>query len=141
MLKQSADELDKDQFCLGVSNGWLNLKNNTFLGPDPLKMITKSVKSDFVTNAEAQLWEKILQDIFEGDQSLIDFFQRAVGYSLLGDKKNNAFLSVMDLVQMESLLSLKLLKIYSVNTPRQCQLKFFLRGKKMLVQHHLKQHV
>ena len=87
MLKQSADELDKDQFCLGVSNGWLNLKNNTFLGPDPLKMITKSVKSDFVTNAEAHLWEKILQDIFEGDQSLIDFFQRAVGYSLLGDTK------------------------------------------------------
>ncbi len=86
-LLRNMNEFDTHQDALGVVNGYLDLKSNTFLGPDPLKMITRSTKSEFISNADAPLWKKTLNDIFEDDQSMVDFFQRAVGYSLLGDNK------------------------------------------------------
>jgi putative DNA primase/helicase len=41
--------------------------------------------------AECPRWERFLSEVFAGDQELIDFIHRAVGYSLTGDTSEQCF--------------------------------------------------
>ena len=35
----------------------------------------------------AELWLKTVHEVFDGDKGLIEYFQKAAGYSLLGDNR------------------------------------------------------
>ena len=48
-------------------------------------MISKVAGAEYHEDAECPLWLETLDAIFQGDAELIDFVQRAVGYTLCGD--------------------------------------------------------
>ena len=50
-------------------------------------MLTKSVWYDFDPSARCPRWLRFLDEVFKGDQDLVAFVQRAIGYSLTGDTR------------------------------------------------------
>lgn len=60
------------------------LATGTLRPGKPEDKITKSSNVEFDPNALCPRWELFLKEIFDGKSDLIDFIQRAVGYSLTG---------------------------------------------------------
>ncbi|MFM0063027.1 phage/plasmid primase, P4 family [Paraburkholderia aspalathi] len=77
-------ELDANPMLLGVRNGVVDLRNGTLLAADPKMLITKQVAASFDRHAECPQWEMFLTSIFNGDRDVINFIQRALGYTLTG---------------------------------------------------------
>lgn len=57
----------------------------------PLDYVTKILNVEFNSDALCPRWEAFLMEIFNNDQELIDFIQRALGYSITGDVSEQCF--------------------------------------------------
>ena len=80
-----ADELDANPLLLGVKNGkCIDLRTGMVFDLTPEHLITKSVGCDYDPYAQCPQWEEFLQQVFQEDQSLIDYLQQYVGYCLTG---------------------------------------------------------
>ena len=83
-------DLDSDRWKLNVANGVVDLKSGR-LGPSDRKQLhTKVVDVEYDSNAVARIWDGFLDTITGGDNDLAKFLQRAVGYSLTGDTREQA---------------------------------------------------
>lgn len=80
-----AEDLDPDGWLLNCSNGIVDLKTGELLSHTPEYLITKMVKVDYKPEATCHNWLSFLDEIMCGDQEMISYLQRAVGYSLTGD--------------------------------------------------------
>lgn len=80
----SIGELDKHTHLLGVGNGAVDLRNGKLLAADPDYYITTITPVEYDPAARAPLFEQTVADVFFGDLEMIGFFQRIVGYSILG---------------------------------------------------------
>jgi putative DNA primase/helicase len=78
----SADDLDADPMLLGVENCVVDLKTGQPIEPDPLQYITKSANVAYDASAQCPTWEAFLNKIMAGDESMVGFLQRTIGYSL-----------------------------------------------------------
>lgn len=75
---------DKDGNLFNTHNGFLDL-NTGILTPHEFgknKYFTRISNTEYQPSALCPIWEHFLDEIFEGDKELIDYLQRAVGYSL-----------------------------------------------------------
>lgn len=77
-------KFDADTNLLNLQDSILNLSNNQAEKQVPEKLLTKIADVSADGNADAPLWKETLNTIFEGNQELINFVQRAFGYSLIG---------------------------------------------------------
>lgn len=77
-------ELDRAEWLLGVTNGVLDLRTGALRMPSRADYITKMAHVEFVTEATCPEWLKFLDRVFSGKATLIEFMQRAAGYSLTG---------------------------------------------------------
>lgn len=85
-LAVDASLIDSDRNLLGLSDGRiLNLTTASILAPDEDAFVTKKLAAPFDPTAHSPIWLRFLDRIFEGNQNMIDFLQRAVGYSLSGE--------------------------------------------------------
>lgn len=82
-------ELDSDSHLLGVANGAIDLRSGDLLAPDPLMRITITSSVIYDKHAKAPVFEQTVSDAFFGNKTLIDFFQKLMGYVLLGDPKED----------------------------------------------------
>jgi len=82
-------ELDRDRMLLGVGNGAVDLRTGARLAPNPAHRITVATPVDYAEDARAPLFEATVRDVFHGDAEMVAFFQRLVGYSILGDPKED----------------------------------------------------
>lgn len=81
----SSSELDSQSMLLGVANGVFDLKNMNLLAADPKLLISRQVHANYNAAASCPQWLTFLDEIFMGDQDLVDYVQKALGYSLTGD--------------------------------------------------------
>ncbi len=81
------DDFDTDDAALCVANGWVDLDTKQQHGPDPSKKFSLACATRYSPFSKADLWRKTVAQVFNGDWQLIDYFQKAVGYSLLGDNR------------------------------------------------------
>ena len=107
-----ADRIDQNWYQFGVGNGHVDLRlkdcsvsPNSVAGidggggsypceagaclegfrePDREVFITKSSDVDYVEGMGCPEWEKMIWEIFSGNGELVSFFQRMVGYSMIG---------------------------------------------------------
>lgn len=77
-------DLDKLTHLLGVGNGVVDLHTGKLLPPDQAYRVTTITAVEFDPVAKCPLFERTVADVFFGDADMIGFFQRLVGYSLLG---------------------------------------------------------
>lgn len=76
--------LDRNKMLLNTPDGIIDLAKFKFMPNDPEKYFTKSTTAKYVKHADFPLWKKFLSEIFGGNEELIRYVQKAVGYSLTG---------------------------------------------------------
>ena len=79
------EELDRDPFLLNVLNGTLDLRNGHLRPHRREDLLTKLAPVSYCLRATCPLWLKFLDRIMDGNQALITYLQRVVGYGLTGD--------------------------------------------------------
>jgi len=84
MMGVAHEEFDKDEYLLNVSNGTLDLRTWRLLPHNPDDRMLKKAPASFAVEADCPKFKSFLDTIFCGDNELVLFVQRAVGYSLTG---------------------------------------------------------
>lgn len=91
MLKESQhllpiqpEQFDKDKHLLNVQNGYIDLKTGDLHNHDKEKYFSKIASIEYTDKIDYPLWDDFLMKIFDGNRELINYMQRAVGYSLSG---------------------------------------------------------
>ena len=78
-------EFDNDSWLLNCANGTLDLRTGELHPHRRGDMLTTLAPTSFDANAKAPTWERFLHRIMGGNERLIAFLRRMVGYSLTGD--------------------------------------------------------
>jgi putative DNA primase/helicase len=81
------DELDSDKFLLNCLNGTIDLRTGELRPHRKEDLITKQVAIKFDPDARSEEWEQFLRTVMEHDHEVISFLQRAIGYTLTGDNR------------------------------------------------------
>jgi len=79
------DAFDKDPYIINLKNGTLNLKTMEFWEHRPEDFLTKQMNVEYNPMAICPRWISFLNKIFNQNKDLIEFIQKALGYSLTGD--------------------------------------------------------
>jgi putative DNA primase/helicase len=78
-------QLDHDPFLLNVLNGTLELRTGELRPHGREDRITKLARINYDPAARCPGWEKFLSTIMNGNDDLVTYLQRVVGYGLTGD--------------------------------------------------------
>ncbi|MCH5463531.1 phage/plasmid primase, P4 family, partial [Secundilactobacillus sp. HBUAS58055] len=81
------NEFDKDKTLLNVVNGYVDLTSGILKDHDIEKMFSRQARVEYTDAIDAPEWQQFLNQIFGNNQELIDYVQKAVGYSLTGSTK------------------------------------------------------
>lgn len=82
------DQMDAYQEYLNCQNGIINLRNGELMPHSPEFMMTKICLSEYdVSGKKPVRWLKFLNEVCNGDQDLIRYLQKCVGYSLTGSTR------------------------------------------------------
>ena len=83
-LSVSSTKFDDDDMLLAASNIWIDLRNGSDVDPDPNILVSKALSVRYEPSASCPMFTNFLNQIFEENEELIRFVQKAVGYSLTG---------------------------------------------------------
>lgn len=84
LLPVTNETFDNDFNLFNVQNGFINLKAGQLNDHERNNYFTKISNIEYTDKADCPKWDEFLDDIFLGNQELVRFIQRAVGYSLSG---------------------------------------------------------
>jgi putative DNA primase/helicase len=90
MVAVKKTQFDSHEFLFNCGNGVINLKTGELLPHNRDYLFTKISNIDYDKNADCPNWNNFLQSIFKNDDGsanveIIEFLQKAVGYTLTGD--------------------------------------------------------
>lgn len=85
-----ADDLDADPWLLNVANGTVDLRSGELRPHRREDLITKLAPVAYDAESRLELFEAFLFQTFGGDADLIRYVQKAAGYSLCGDTREEA---------------------------------------------------
>lgn len=85
------EQLDGNHNLLGVGNGAIDLTTGKLHDPEPKDCITIASGVDYIAKADCPVWDQTLQDIFAGDDKVIHFVQKLIGYAVLGNPVESLF--------------------------------------------------
>jgi len=78
-------DFDANPWLLNVTNGTIDLRTGELRPHCRKDYITRIIPIEYDPNAKAPRWGEFLYEIMDGNEELISFLQRTVGYSLTGD--------------------------------------------------------
>ncbi len=90
MVAVRKQELDSHKYLFNCENGVIDLKTGELLPHDRDFLFTKISSVAYQKDADCPNWKTFLESIFIDEQGqpnyeIIDFMQKAIGYSLTGD--------------------------------------------------------
>jgi putative DNA primase/helicase len=85
------DQLDQGDMLLNCKNGTLDLKTGKLKAFDKDQLLTKQLNTAYKPGEKCPIWENFLLEIFDNDLELINYIQKAIGYSLTGSTKQQAW--------------------------------------------------
>ncbi len=83
-LCNSGEGWDSESMLLAVMNGVIDLHTGKLRDGLPSDLISVHSNIVFDLTAKCPRWEQFMKEVFLGDQELIRYVQRAIGYSLTG---------------------------------------------------------
>ena len=86
-----ANDFDSNTYALNVLNGTIDLRTGELKPHNPSNLITKLCPVKYDPKQKSPLWEKFLNEIMDGNDELISFLQKVIGYSLTGDTREQCF--------------------------------------------------
>lgn len=78
-------EFDRHKYLLNCKNGILDLKTFELHPHNPIVLLTKIAKVEYDPEAKAEVFEKFIDEVMQGDEEKIRYLQKALGYALTGD--------------------------------------------------------
>lgn len=90
-LAVTVHELDANPWLFNAQNGCVDLQNLDFHESRRADRITKVAGVSFDFDATAPRWAEFLRRIFDGNDHLINYIRRAIGYSLTGLTSEQCF--------------------------------------------------
>lgn len=84
-------DFDDDPWLLNCRNGTIDLRTGELRPHQQADLITLMADVEYDPQAKSELWERTLLQIFGGCKETVAYFQRAVGYSLTGDTREECF--------------------------------------------------
>ncbi len=91
VLWSTVDQFDINLDLLNVANGEVNLRTGELREHNRTDLITTVTNIKYDPEAKCPRWEQFLLEIFNNDTELVEFVQRAVGYSMTGHTREQAF--------------------------------------------------
>jgi putative DNA primase/helicase len=82
---------DEAPMLVGAPNGVIDLSTGTHRQGAPEDLITKMTGVPYEASATCPRWEAFVAEVFDHDPELIEYVQRAVGYSLTGITTEQCF--------------------------------------------------
>lgn len=89
------DAFDANPMLLNTSNGVVDLRTGELLPHERERMMTRLAPVAYDPGARSELWARFLHEATGGDADLGDFLQRAAGYSLSGDTREEKLFMVL----------------------------------------------
>lgn len=90
-LYADATDFDTSAWLLNVLDGTIDLKTGELQGHNPNDLITKLAPVEYHGVSDGKRFEMFLMEVFNNDVELVDYVQRAVGYSLTGQTTEDKF--------------------------------------------------
>lgn len=84
LLAVAPAQLDADPELFNVENGTVDLRTGELRPHDPDDFITKLAPVEFDPDAACPRWQAFVLQVLGGSERLVEFVQRAIGYSLTG---------------------------------------------------------
>lgn len=81
------DDFDRDDMLINVANGYIDLTSRELYKHDINKMFSQITNTDYTEKMQPAVWLDFLNDIFAGNQKVIRYIQKALGYSLTGSTR------------------------------------------------------
>lgn len=94
-LPADVEEFDIDPWLLNVENGTLDLRTGELREPRREDMITKMAPVAYDADASDTIFDVFLQVVTDGDEELQAWLQRAIGYSLTGDMREELMVLIL----------------------------------------------
>lgn len=80
-------DFDKESMLLNTKSGYVDLNSGVLKDHDREKMFSQQTAVEYTDNIDCPEWDKFLHQIFNNDEELIHYIQKAVGYSATGSIK------------------------------------------------------
>lgn len=87
----SGEVWNPDPWLLGCPNGVVDLRTGVLRDGVPADMVTQQTGVAYDATAICPRWEQFMSEVFDGDTDLVTYVQRALGYSLTGDMREQCF--------------------------------------------------
>lgn len=82
---------DRHPNLLNCQNVVVDLKDGAVYDHSPDYMMRRVAGIRYALDMETPIWDQFLKDIFNGDQDLIDFLHRALGYSITAETREQVW--------------------------------------------------
>jgi putative DNA primase/helicase len=89
-ITTNGEQWDRDPWVLGVANGVVDLKTGELREGKREDFITKQAGASY-ESSDCPRWLTVLDEVMDGDQDMVGFIRRAIGYSLTGDMREQVF--------------------------------------------------
>jgi putative DNA primase/helicase len=86
-LAMTPDQFDADPWLLNLENGTVDLRTGELRSHRKEDLITKLAPVEYRPKARAPRWLEFLDQVTAGDPAVVAYLQRALGYSLTGDMR------------------------------------------------------
>ena len=93
-LRRSVNDFDSDDFQLACRNGIVDLRSGKLRPIDRDDLVTKNTGVLYDPDYRLSRWEEFLLESCQGDQEIVDYLQRAAGYTLTGSNAEEVFFIV-----------------------------------------------
>ncbi len=117
----AGDSWDRDPLVFAVANGVVDLERGRLRPGRPEEMISLCSPVRFDAEAGCPRWKRFLEEVFAGDELLIDWIWRLVGYLLSGETGEQFFVLLFGLGANGKSTLLKVLSAmlgdYAYNAP------------------------
>ena len=84
-------DFDRDPLRVNTPSGVVDIRTGDCGSSDPAQLHSRCTGVPFDPTATAPRWDQFLLEIFAGDADLVAYVQRAVGYALTGDTREQVF--------------------------------------------------
>lgn len=84
------ETLDSNAWQLNCWNGVLDLQKGSLEKHNPASGLSRLAPCSYEPDAKCPIWEAYLDKVMGGDQELIDYLRRAIGYTLTGSIREAA---------------------------------------------------
>lgn len=83
-IRVSVSDMDSHPMWLACLNVTIDLRSGELRSANPDDLLTKGVNLMYSPEAKSPIWQQFIETIFQGDQELIGFVQRLMGYCCTG---------------------------------------------------------